>query len=131
MPKSEDLNVGHPGNVKAAGLGESDLDTNFGNGYSVYHLRRGEALINLMAGRYKRSQNNGIDEARLMGATLKRRPHEKPTLIATTLLRISGPPQKCNLRVLEAYGQSSNVMSQRRNQLQCIRPGFSVRATYF
>ena len=44
------LSLGNPGDVKAVGDGVSELRIDFGPGYRVYFVQRGELLIVLLAG---------------------------------------------------------------------------------
>jgi len=66
----ERLIGGNPGDVKPAGAGVSDLRINYGPGYRVYYLKRGSALIILLAGGDKSSQARDIDDALLLADNL-------------------------------------------------------------
>ncbi|HEY2068736.1 MAG TPA: type II toxin-antitoxin system RelE/ParE family toxin [Rhizomicrobium sp.] len=57
------LAVGNPGDVKAVGSGVSELRIDYGPGYRVYFIRRGQALIVLLAGGDKRTQSKDIAKA--------------------------------------------------------------------
>jgi putative addiction module killer protein len=61
---------GNPGDVKPVGAGVSELRINDGLGYRVDYLRRGSALIILLAGGDKSSQAMDIDDALLLGDNL-------------------------------------------------------------
>lgn len=57
------LSIGNPGDVKPVGRGVSELRIDYGPGYRVYFLRRGETVIILLAGGDKRTQQRDIQTA--------------------------------------------------------------------
>ncbi|MEE4359430.1 MAG: type II toxin-antitoxin system RelE/ParE family toxin [Desulfococcaceae bacterium] len=57
------LSMGNPGDVKPVGEGVSELRIDYGPGYRVYFVRRGQTLIVLLAGGDKRSQHKDIQLA--------------------------------------------------------------------
>lgn len=57
------LALGNPGDVKHVGSGVSELRLFYGPGYRVYYVQRGEALIILLVGGDKSSQQSDIAEA--------------------------------------------------------------------
>ncbi len=57
------LSLGNPGDAKPVGEGVSELRIDYGPGYRVYFVRRGETLIVLLAGGDKRSQARDIRTA--------------------------------------------------------------------
>ena len=57
------LELGNPGDAKAVGGGVSEMRIDYGPGYRVYFIRRGEALIILIAGGDKRTQDHDIATA--------------------------------------------------------------------
>ena len=54
------LEIGNPGDVQPVGGGVSEMRIDYGPGYRVYFLRRGEALVILLAGGDKRTQHQDI-----------------------------------------------------------------------
>ena len=57
------LSLGNPGDVKPIGGGLSELRIDYGPGYRVYFIRRGETLIVLLGGGDKSSQGRDIAAA--------------------------------------------------------------------
>ena len=57
------LSLGNPGDVKPVGEGVSELRIDYGPGYRVYFIQRGETLVVLLAGGDKRSQDRDIRTA--------------------------------------------------------------------
>lgn len=64
------LSVGNPGDVKPVGEGVSEMRIDYGSGYRVYFVQRGAALIILLAGGDKRTQDRDIATARELTRTL-------------------------------------------------------------
>jgi putative addiction module killer protein len=64
------LSLGDPGDLKPVGEGVSELRIDYGPGYRVYFVRRGETLIVLLAGGDKRSQAQDIDTALKLARSL-------------------------------------------------------------
>ena len=69
LARIERLIGGNPGDVKPVGAGVSELRINYGPGYRVYYLQRGNALIILLAGGDKSSQAKDIQAALQMAGT--------------------------------------------------------------
>ena len=57
------LSLGNSGKVAAVGEGVSELKVDFGPGYRIYFVQRGEQLIFLLAGGDKDSQAKDIKMA--------------------------------------------------------------------
>ena len=57
------LSLGNLGDVRPVGEGVSEIRIDYGPGYRVYFVRRGEALIVLLAGGDKGSQERDIRRA--------------------------------------------------------------------
>jgi putative addiction module killer protein len=54
------LEMGNSGDVKSVGGGVYEMRIDYGPGYRVYFVRRGEALVILLAGGDKRTQRHDI-----------------------------------------------------------------------
>ena len=57
------LSLGNSRDVKPVGEGVSELRINYGPGYRVYFVSRGQALVILLAGGDKRTQDRDISTA--------------------------------------------------------------------
>lgn len=57
------LSLGNPGDVKPVGRGVSELRIDYGAGYRVYYLQKGDTLVLLLAGGDKRTQDHDIELA--------------------------------------------------------------------
>jgi putative addiction module killer protein len=64
------LSLGNPGDVKSVGEGVSELRIDYGPGYRVYFVRRGAALIILLAGGDKSTQAADISAAQKLARTV-------------------------------------------------------------
>jgi putative addiction module killer protein len=63
LARIERLIAGNPGDVKPVGEGVSELRIDYGPGYRVYFVRRGQTLIVLLAGGDKSTQTKDIRTA--------------------------------------------------------------------
>jgi putative addiction module killer protein len=54
------LSLGNPGDARPVGEGVSELRIDYGPGYRVYFIRRGDKLVILLAGGDKRTQERDI-----------------------------------------------------------------------
>ena len=57
------LSLGNPGDVKPVGEGVSELRIDYGPGYRVYFVQRGQTLVVLPAGGDKHTQDRDIKTA--------------------------------------------------------------------
>ena len=57
------LSLGNPGDVRPVGEGVSEIRIDYGPGYRVYFLQRGQLLVVLLAGGDKDSQERYIRRA--------------------------------------------------------------------
>lgn len=64
------LSLGNPGDARPVGEGVSELRIDYGPGYRVYFVRRGETLIVLLAGGDKRTQAQDIRTALKLARSL-------------------------------------------------------------
>ena len=64
------LSLGNPGNVKPVGAGVSEMRIDFGPGYRVYFAQRGTAVIVLLCGGDKRTQDRDIAAAKRLARLL-------------------------------------------------------------
>jgi len=64
------LSLGNPGDVKPVAEGVSEMRIDYGPGYRVYFVRRGSALVVLLAGGDKRTQDRDIAVAHALAREL-------------------------------------------------------------
>jgi putative addiction module killer protein len=63
LVRVERLAAGNAGDVRPVGEGVSEMRIDYGAGYRVYFVRRGQQLVILLAGGDKRSQASDIKTA--------------------------------------------------------------------
>jgi putative addiction module killer protein len=64
------LGLGNAGDVKPVGEGVSEMRIDYGPGYRVYFVQRGEQLIILLCGGDKNSQFADISKAKVLAKEL-------------------------------------------------------------
>ena len=64
------LSLGNPGDVRPVGEGVSEMRIDYGPGYRVYFVRRGEQVVVLLAGGDKSSQARDIATALRLARSL-------------------------------------------------------------
>jgi putative addiction module killer protein len=64
------LSLGNPGDVKPVGEGISEMRIDYGPGYRVYFVQRRLAVIVLLAGGDKRTQDRDIETAQALAREL-------------------------------------------------------------
>jgi putative addiction module killer protein len=64
------LQIGNPGDIRSLGGGLSEMRIDYGSGYRVYFVLRGQTLIILLAGGDKGTQERDIAAARELARTL-------------------------------------------------------------
>ena len=57
------LSLGNPGDVKPVGSGVSEMRIDYGPGYRLYFVRRGDTVVVLLCGGDKRHQDRDIARA--------------------------------------------------------------------
>ena len=70
LARVERLLTGNAGDVRPIGEGVSELRIDYGPGYRVYFVRRGRALVILLAGGDKGSQKTDIRRALALARNL-------------------------------------------------------------
>jgi putative addiction module killer protein len=66
------LSLGNPGDVKPVGEGVSELRINYGPGYRVYFLQRGDEVVILLAAGDKRTQSRDVEAALELAREVKK-----------------------------------------------------------
>jgi len=64
------LSLGNPGDVKPVGSGISELRIDYGPGYRIYFTQRGPAIVILLAGGDKSTQEEDIRTAQKLADKL-------------------------------------------------------------
>jgi putative addiction module killer protein len=65
------LSLGNPGDVKPVGEGVSEIRIDYGPGYRVYYLKRGQTLVILLCGGDKSSQDADIVKAKALAKEVR------------------------------------------------------------
>ncbi|MPZ36023.1 MAG: type II toxin-antitoxin system RelE/ParE family toxin [Rhodospirillales bacterium] len=65
------LEHGNPGDAKSLGGGLMEMRIDYGPGYRVYYVRRGAAIILLLWGGDKRTQQRDVRRAQALAAQLE------------------------------------------------------------
>ena len=60
------LEEGNPGKTRSVGAGVVEMKIDFGPGYRVYYIQRGEIVIILLCGGDKSSQEKDIERAKIL-----------------------------------------------------------------
>ena len=64
------LSLGNPGDVRPVGEGVSELRVDYGPGYRVYFVQKGDEFVVLLAGGDKSSQDRDIRHAKALARDL-------------------------------------------------------------
>ena len=64
------LSLGNAGDAKSVGEGVFELRVNYGPGYRVYFVKKGDLYVVLLAGGDKSSQANDISKAKMLARYL-------------------------------------------------------------
>ena len=64
------LEDGNPGNSRSVGAGVIEMKIDFGPGYRVYYVQRGEIIIVLLCGGDKSTQSKDIERAKALAAQI-------------------------------------------------------------
>jgi putative addiction module killer protein len=62
------LEEGNPGDSRSVGRGVVELRINFGPGYRVYYIQRGQTILLLLCGGDKSTQSKDIERAKTLVA---------------------------------------------------------------
>lgn len=58
------LSLGNPGDTRSVGNGVMELKIDYGPGYRVYYVNKGESVVILLAGGDKRTQFKDVEKAK-------------------------------------------------------------------
>jgi putative addiction module killer protein len=65
------LEEGNPGQTRSVGSGLVEMKIDYGPGYRVYYVQRGEVLVMLLCGGDKSTQEKDIRRAKVLAAQLE------------------------------------------------------------
>jgi len=68
LARIDRLEDGNPGRTRSVGAGVVEMKIDFGPGYRVYYIQRGQLLILLLCGGDKSTQSNDIKRAKALAA---------------------------------------------------------------
>ena len=68
LARIDRLEDGNPGRTRNVGTGVVEMKIDFGPGYRVYYIQRGQLLILMLCGGDKSTQTNDIRRAKLIAA---------------------------------------------------------------
>lgn len=68
LARIDRLEDGNPGKTRSLGSGVVEMKIDFGPGYRVYYIQRGEVMILLLCGGDKSSQDKDIQRAKVLAA---------------------------------------------------------------
>lgn len=70
LARIDRLEEGNPGKTRSVGSGVVEMKIDFGPGYRVYFIQRGEVVIVLLCGGDKSTQHNDIQRAKALAGQL-------------------------------------------------------------
>ncbi len=68
LARIDRLEDGNPGKTRSVGASVVEMKIDFGPGYRVYYIQRGQLMILLLCGGDKSTQSNDIRRAKLIAA---------------------------------------------------------------
>lgn len=68
LARIDRLEDGNRGKTRSVGAGVAEMKIDFGPGYRVYYIQRGQLLILLLCGGDKSTQTNNIKKAKTLAA---------------------------------------------------------------
>ena len=70
LARIDRLEEGNPGKTRSVGAGVVEMKIDFGPGYRVYYVQRGDVVIVLLCGGDKSTQDNDIQRAKALAGLL-------------------------------------------------------------
>jgi putative addiction module killer protein len=70
LARIDRLEEGNPGKTRSVGAGVVEMKIDFGPGYRVYYVQRGDVVIVLLCGGDKNTQDNDIKRAKALAGLL-------------------------------------------------------------